>query len=217
MRSRLFAALLVLAPLTSSLSAQTPTPAQPPIPMDVPLEAPRTPMAAPAPTPAKQFYWVADATFEYGGDVLVTLLFDDGSEQDIRAGQGGTASFGFDYRPASMPQFGLRTMAGIKFTSNASDNADISFIRFPIEVVGSYYLNDDWRVGAGLAYHVGNSFNGDGFVNDVDFDPAAGATLELGWKWVALTYTTMEYSVGNESLGANAFGVSLNWVFGKRY
>jgi hypothetical protein len=209
LRSRLLAAaLLVAVPFVSPLSAQNTTSTSP-VMMDVPRPAP--------PAPAKQFFWVADATFEYGGDVLVTLLFDDGSEQDILAGQGGTASFGFDYRPARLPQLGLRTMAGIKFTSNASDNADISFIRFPIEVVGSYYLPNDWRVGAGLAYHVGNTFNGDGFVNDVDFDPAAGATLEVGWKWVALTYTTMEYSVGNESLNANAFGVSLNWVFGKRY
>lgn len=164
-----------------------------------------------------RFGWVLEGGIEYGGDVLITLLFDDGSEQDILAGQGGTVAFGFDYRPARMPQLGLRTTAGVKFTSNASSNADISFLRIPVEVVGSYYFAKDWRAGAGLAYHTGVSFNGDGFVPDVDFDPAAGATIELGWKAFALTYTAIEYTAGGGSLDASSFGLSASWVFGKRY
>lgn len=126
-------------------------------------------------------------------------------------------AFGFDYRPARMPQLGLRTTAGVKFTSNASSNADISFIRIPVEVVGSYYFARDWRVGAGLAYHTGVAFNGDGFVPDVDFDPATGATLELGWKAFALTYTAIEYAANGGSIDASSFGLSVSWVFGKRY
>ena len=201
----LSALLLAAAPLAAT--AQTPAP---------PASMPEVAAVPQAPTVHK-FGWVGDLTLEYGGDVLVTLIFDDGSEQDILAGQGGALAFGFDYRPPTMPQLGLRTTAGIKFTSNASDNANISFIRFPIEVVGSYYLPKDWRVGAGLAYHTGVSFNGDGFVPDVDFDPAAGATLELGWRWLALTYTQIEYKANGGSLDASAVGISLNWVFGKRY
>jgi hypothetical protein len=173
--------------------------------------------SAPAPSGPHRFGWVLEGGVEYGGDVLVTLLFDDGSEQDILAGQGGTVAFGFDYRLRSMPQVGIRTTAGIKFSSNASDNADISFVRLPIEVVGSYYLPNNWRVGGGLAYHTGVSFNGDGFVPDVDFDPATGLTLEIGWKALALTYTTMEYSAGGASLNASAIGLTVSGVFGKKY
>lgn len=172
---------------------------------------------APAPSTPHRFAWVLEGGVEYGGDVLVTLLFTDGSDQDILAGQGGTVAFGFDVRPRSLPQVGIRTTAGIKFSSNASENADISFMRIPVEVVGSYYLPREWRVGAGLAYHTGVSFNGDGFVPDVDFDPATGLTLEVGWKALALTYTTMEYSAGGASFDASAIGLSATWVFGKKY
>lgn len=179
------------------------------------MQPPKTPTSVPS-TPHR-FGWVLEGGVEYGGDLLVTLLFTDGSDQDILAGQGGTVAFGFDVRPRSLPQVGIRTTAGIKFSSNASENADISFIRLPIEVVGSYYLPREWRVGAGLAYHTGVSFNGDGFVPDVDFDPATGLTLELGWKALALTYTTMEYSAGGASFGASAIGVSATLVFGKKY
>jgi hypothetical protein len=160
---------------------------------------------------------VLEGGVEYGGEVLVTLLFDDGSEQEILAGQGGSVAFGVDYRSSRMPQLGLRATAGVKFTTNASSNADISFVRVPLEVVGSYHFAKDWRVGAGLAYHTGVRFDGDDFVPDVDFDPAAGATIELGWKAFALTYTAIEYTANGGSIDASSFGLSATWVFGKRY
>ena len=163
--------------------------------------------------------WVIDGALEMGGDRLVTLVFTDGSTQKIYAGQGGTVAVGMDYRPASIPTLGLRATAGFKFTTNASENSDIAFTRIPIELVGSYYLPNDLRVGAGLAYHTGVSFKGDPALSvpDVSFDPAAGYTLELGWKWVALTYTGIEYSANGGSLDASAVGVSFTWIFGKRY
>lgn len=166
-----------------------------------------------------RFGWVLDGALEMGGDRLVTLVFTDGSTQKIYAGQGGTISVGADYRLAAMPQLGLRATAGIKFTTNASENSDISFTRIPIELVGSYYLPRDLRVGAGLAYHGGVNFKGDAAlgVPDVSFDPAAGYTLELGWRWVALTYTGIEYSAAGGSIDASAVGVSFSWIFGKRY
>ncbi len=157
-----------------------------------------------------------EGAIEFGGDELVELTFTDGSTQTLYAGQGGTVSFGVDVRPAALPNVGIRALAGIKFTTNASENSDISFRRIPLELVASYYLPNDWRLGAGLAYHTGVNFNGDGFAPDVSFDPAAGATLELGWRWAALTYTSMEYSANGGSIDASAIGLSLNWLFGKR-
>ena len=210
---RIASALLTLV-VPAILPAQDPTPSARPM-IDRPIEAAR--QDAPPPAGIHRFGWVLEGGVEYGGEVLVTLLFDDGSEQEILAGQGGTVAFGFDYRPARMPQLGLRTTAGVKFTSNASSNADISFIRIPVEVVGSYYFARDWRVGAGLASHTGVAFNGDGFVPDVDFDPATGATLELGWKAFALTYTAIEYAANGGSIDASSFGLSLSRAFGKRY
>lgn len=209
---RIASALLTLV-VPAILPAQDPTPSARPM-IDRPIEAARQDARPPA--GIHRFGWVLEGGVEYGGEVLVTLLFDDGSEQEILAGQGGTVAFGFDYRPARMPQLGLRTTAGVKFTSNASSNADISFIRIPVEVVGSYHFARDWRVGAGLAYHTGVAFNGDGFVPDVDFDPATGATLELGWKAFALTYTAIEYTANGGSIDASSFGLSASWVFGKR-
>ena len=84
---------------------------------------------APA-TTVHRFGWVLEGGVEYGGDVLVTLLFDDGSDQDILAGQGGTVAFGFDYRPARMPQLGLRS------TGHADGSTTIGIVVIILVVAG---------------------------------------------------------------------------------
>lgn len=197
------AALLLAAPLT----AQT-TPVQVP-------EVRATP-AQPAVAKPHVFGWVLEGALEFGGDELFTIIFTDGSEQTIHAGQGGTIAFGAEWRPPTMPQLGLRGTLGYKFTTTAAEDANITFTRVPIEVVASYYLPRDWRVGAGLAYHTAIAFNGDGFLDDENFDPAAGATLELGWKVFSLSYTALKYEAPGGSVDASAFGLAASWVFGKR-
>ncbi len=207
---RVLLALLAVV-VSVPLSAQSTPPA--PLPtVDVPV-----PAAQQQPSPRRALNWAFDVSLEYGGDPYATLIFTDGSRQKLLAGQGGTISFGADYRLPAFPAVGLRALAGIKWSSNAAENSNISFTRIPIEVVGNYHLDDDWRIGAGLAYHAIGKVNGDGFFPDFEFDPAAGYTVELGWRWIALTYTGIEYSVGGgPKIDASAFGVSLNWVFVKK-
>lgn len=162
-----------------------------------------------------RFAWVLDATFEYGGDPVVEVTFTDGSTQKITAGQGGTFSFGADFRPT--PNFGVRALAGWKFATSAADNVTLLLTRVPVEAVASWYFTPDVRLGVGGTYHAAIKFDGDGLGPNLAFDPAVGATVELGWKAIALTYTNMNYT---DELGAqyNAsnVGVSLNWLFGKR-
>ena len=68
-------------------------------------------------------------------------------------------------------------------------------------------------IGAGLVRHAGVKVNGDGFFPDADFDASTGATLELGWRWAALTYTSMEYTdPAGATFDAGSFGVSFRWV-----
>lgn len=199
MRHALLAIALLASPLVAPLEAQgdavakTPVKAQP-----------------------HSFAWVFDGGVEMGGALLLDITFTNGENQKIYAGQGGSVAFGVDVRPAAMPNVGIRALAGLKFTTTAAENANISFTRVPIEVVGSYYFAKDWRAGAGLAYHTAIDLNGDGFVPDATFDPAVGPTLELGWRWAALTYTSLNYALDGSDFDASSIGVSLSWLFGKR-
>jgi hypothetical protein len=202
---RLSRSALLALPLVLSLA--TPLAAQVPVPEPV--------RRVQAPAPTHRFGWVLDATFEFGGDDVAEILFDDGSTQTITAGQGGTFSFGAEYRP--VPRLGLRGTLGWKFATSAADNVTVMFTRIPIEAVASWSLDEDWRIGAGLAHHASINFDFDGLAPNFGFDPATGATLELGWRWAALTYTAMQYTdEGGNTYDAGAVGISLSYVFGKR-
>lgn len=189
------AALLLAAPL----AAQTPaTPAK----------------AEPAPW---KFGWVLDMTFEVGGDEVAEVIFTNGDKQSLTTGDGGTFSAGMEFHPSAMPKLGLRTLVGLKFSTSAAENVDIMFTRFPIEVVASYAVTPDWRIGAGVTHHANINLDFDGLAQNAKFDPATGATLEVGWKWAALTYTSMEYrSRYGDTFDASAIGISVSYVFGKR-
>ncbi|MCC7004099.1 MAG: hypothetical protein IT357_18235 [Gemmatimonadaceae bacterium] len=193
-RSAIVVAGLVLFATESSAQAPTPSPAAP---------------AKSGPT----LGFALDASFEFGGDDFLEVVFTSGDTQKIKAGQGGTIALGGILRPNETSPLSLRGTLGFKFVSTAADNANIMFTRIPIELVGGYDFPNGMRVGAGLSYHMNNKFNGDGFVPDATFDPAAGFTAEIGYKAVALTYTALNYKADTgESINGGSIGVQLLWT-----
>lgn len=159
------------------------------------------------------FGFVFEGGFEFGGEEVVELQFTNGDTQKLTAGQGGTIGVGFDYRFAKVPRLSLAGTVNYKFVTNASENASIGITRVPVEVVGRWDLNDAWWIGAGLVKHNSVNVNGDGFFPDVTLESSVGPTLELGWKWVALTYTSLQYTAPDDTkFGAGAVGISFRYV-----
>jgi len=155
-----------------------------------------------------------EADFEYGGDDYATVSFTDGSSQDVKAGQGLTLALGGQYKPSGESPFGVRATMGYKFVTTAASNADIGIERLVFEVLGNYRWPSNWWVGAGITRHTNIKFTGDGFAPDVNFDDATGPTVEVGWKWLALSYTNIEYK---DEFGfnydASSFGLTLTSKF----
>ena len=168
------------------------------------------------PQPAKRgpnVRFALDLTFEYGGDDFLEVLFTNGSTQKMRAGQGGTLALGGVVRPSADSPLSLRGTVGLKYSTTAADNANIMFTRVPIEMVGSYDLPNGVRFGGGVVFHTANNFDGDGFVDDATFGAATGVTAEVGYKALALTYTSIKYGVnGGASLDGSSIGVQLLWT-----
>lgn len=154
--------------------------------------------------------FVFEGDLEYGGDDIATLEFVDGSSQDIKTGQGVTLALGGHYRAAGSP-FSMRGTIGYKYVTTKASNADISIGRTVFELVGNYLFANDWWVAAGLTHHSGIKFDGDGFAPDIDFKDATGPTLEVGWRWIALSYTNLEYK-GKYGGEADASSVGLTLV-----
>ena len=136
--------------------------------------------------------FVLEADLEYGGDDLITVDFTDGSSQEIKAGQGVTLALGGHYRPVDSP-FSVRSTLGYKYVTTKASNADISIGRTVIELVGNYLWDNGWWIGGGITHHSSIKFDADGFGRDVSFDDATGPTLEAGWRWIALSYTMLDY------------------------
>jgi hypothetical protein len=160
---------------------------------------------------------VVEGAVEFGGARVIDLTFQNGSSQALHAGQGLTLAAGMQFRPAAVPRLSVAGTVGFKFVTNASDNADIGITRLPIEVVGRWAVNRNWWAGAGVVRHAAVKINGDDFFADETLEASTGATLELGWRWAALTYTTMKYTdTTGGTLGAGSVGVTARWVVTRR-
>lgn len=174
------------------------------------------PLAAQAPTPKPAAPPALRGVFEFGieagGDKIATVTFTNGSRQSVRAGQGGTLAAGLLWMPSPTVPLSLRGTVGFKFQTTAADDATIWLRRFPVELVASWHPTPDWRLGGGFVRHMRTRFTADNIVPDIPFPDATGATVELGWKVLALTYTAMEYT----GASANAVGLTLIVPFGGR-
>jgi hypothetical protein len=164
--------------------------------------------------------------FNAGADTLVELQFADGDTQEIKAGNGlslfGSAGALFFDQYQHRLQTSL--CLGVKLsTMQPTSNADLTFVRFPIELL-AFYRNDNWhvRVGGGGVMHLGNSLTGSGAASniDLDLDTAVGGVAQADFvynEWsVGMRYTALSYRVSGAegSAAANSIGVTLGYVYG---
>lgn len=161
-----------------------------------------------------KFGAVLELDAEYGGDDVVRLDFTNGDHQTIKAGQGVSVAVGAHWRPAEDSPWGLRGTVGYKYVTTAANNADIKITRPVLELVGTYRFAGSMWIGLGATQHLSPKFDGDSFVRNIDFGTSTGVTAELGWKWLALTYTNLTYSAkGYEDVDASSVGVRFAWEF----
>jgi hypothetical protein len=152
---------------------------------------------------------------DFGGDDLATVSFEDGDSQDIEAGQGVTFSVGGWFRPVASSPFEVQALLGYKYTTTAAENADINVSRVVLALNGVYRFDNGAYLSAGLTHHASPELDGDGFFEDIPFDDATGFRMEVGWRWIGLHYTSMEYSsTFYENVDASSIGLSLTYRFG---
>lgn len=151
---------------------------------------------------------VLEGNLEFGGDDVATIVFDDGSSEDVKAGDGVTVAGGLHFQPAHSP-LDLRATVGYKFVRTEDGDSDLGMNRVVWELAGTLDLGQKFWIGGGLTHHSNIEFDADGLDRDLEFDDATGYTLEAGWSFIALTYTDLEYTdeFGNDYDASNV-GVS---------
>jgi len=159
-------------------------------------------------TAGKTSGWLTTFNAEFGGDAVVTVLFTDGSTQDVNAGQGISLSVGRFIRPNAGP-FMYSAGLGYKYVTTKADNADITLTRFVLDARVDRGLPNNLWIGAGPVLHVGTQLKTDGLGPNESYDPALGLNLRFGWKALSVTYTMMTYK-GELGGTYNASGIGFS-------
>ena len=163
--------------------------------------------------------------FNAGADTLATLQFTNGSTQDIKAGNGLLLSLGggaifFEGQPHRLETL---LSVGVKFsTMQPAQNADLSFVRVPIEFL-AFYRNDDlhFRVGGGGGLYAYGSLSGSGAASNIqlDFKPAVAGIVQADFLWgrgfLGVRYTHLNYGVSGSdaSAAASSIGFTLGFFY----
>lgn len=160
--------------------------------------------------------FLVEGGIEYGGDEILEVFFTNGGNQTMKAGQGGYIAIGGEFQFPKVEKILIRTTLGIKYNTTAADNANIRLTRVPINLLAYLKITDDIRIGGGISTHQNVKFKGDDFVGDVDFTSKVGPRFEIGYKWIALTYTAVKYTaMADESVSASSLGLSISTTFPK--
>jgi hypothetical protein len=155
---------------------------------------------------------------DFGGDRILTVDFEDGDSQDVRAGQGLALSIGGYFRPSAASRFEIDASLGYKFVTTAASNADIHVSRTVAQLGTRYRWPNGFYLAGGLVHHIDPKLNGDGFFEDVSFDDATGFGGEIGWRWIGLHFSNLEYSSPfYEDIDASSVGLRFTWRPGQRW
>lgn len=211
-------ALFLLACLPLAAAAQAP-PANPPASEEVLSESPPAPRAATkkkTPDYGSKLAWVVEGAVEFGGDTVAKVYFTNGSSQNIKTGQGVTLAAGGQYRASRKSPFAVTGTLGYKFVSSQDANSSLGIDRLTLELTGRYRYTPNGWLGAGVVRHNNIKFDGGGLGPDIRFEDATGLAAELGWRWIAVSYTKIKYQAQAPFTGkANAsnFGLIGTYAF----
>jgi hypothetical protein len=156
----------------------------------------------------KMTRWLAGAGITFGGDQLVNVPFTNGSSQNIKAGGGAHFYGGFEV-PLNN-QWAVQATLGYHSDSTNAANGDVSFTRYPMDVMALYSITPSVRIGAGLQYVNSAKLTSSGVVgsNHVSFKGDTGVAVEaeylLSKKFgVKLRHVTHTYRVENSGVKFN--------------
>ena len=157
-----------------------------------------------------------DAGVLFGGDKLAERTYVLGGTDSVYAGKGVFADLGVLHN-LDNPDWAFKGTVGIHSGFSAGFGSDVSFTRYPVDLV-ILYSDGHQHFGGGLTYHANPKLSGNGHVPDVVFKDAVGAVLEYQYRVFGVRYTNIRYKVdgpctGRCSFDGSNFGIFFNFVF----
>lgn len=165
----------------------------------------------------RKIQFLVGTNLEYGGDEVLEVFFENGNSQKMLAGQGATLFTGVRW-PLGRNVF-FDTSFGIKYVTTAANNANIRFLRYPLEGMLRVEPGAGVYLAGGVTKHLSNNLKIKSEVLEegyATYGSNLGVRVEAGWKFVGLSYTNVRYTPKTFAapLQANTLGLSLRHVFG---
>ena len=148
-----------------------------------------------------------------GGDHLFLGKYTDGTKVDVTAGGGLLVNLGVNHKFNS--SLNLQTTLGLHTDGTLATNGNASFTRFPLEVMGFYQFNDQYRIGVGARKSLAAKLSTSGVATyqpSAEFNASVGQVIELqyllgkpnkksnaktavNFRYVKETYTEKTYGI----------------------
>lgn len=174
--------------------------------------------AATSPASASELRTLIKGGYDFGGDTLQNVQFQDGTTESIKANDGFYIGGGVAFIP-DIANFETQLTVAWKYTGVSASNGNIAFTRFPIEAL-VFYDWDFFRVGGGLTYHLNPKLKRTGVVagGSVDFSSRVGAIAQVDYRItenvaVGLRYTAITYTTAGRDVRGDGFGVAISGAF----
>jgi hypothetical protein len=139
--------------------------------------------AAEPPAP-RDYEFYMSVGYDHGSTKLVTVTFQDGSTDTLRANGGFTLAAGASFLPMFDRRLWTRATLGLKYDSVGGGNGGVSYLAIPLELVEWLDLRHV-GVGAGASISLWPRVWGSGFGSSIaaDFDPSLGILVEAAYRY----------------------------------
>ncbi len=159
-------------------------------------DAPATPQIAPT---KPGLHFVLNGGLTYGGDIIDTAEYRDGSSTDIKAGALLQGGIGVLYQLENQP-LALMMSVNYHFHSAMGSNGEDTFDRIPVEILAYYTGKERFRIGGGVRILNSPEWNKsvDGFTQKATFENATGLVAEIGYQmsspaWLNFRFVSEKY------------------------
>lgn len=154
-----------------------------------------------------------------GGDQLLNTRYGNDDTASLRAGGTVYLTAGVNYR--LIRAFSLQGTINYHVDSAHVRHGDVTFERFPIELIGYYQPGPTFRLGGGVRYTTGTKLSGTGAASDLNvrFDDATSAVVEAEYfpyldVGIKLRYVNETFKApGYGKVDGSHVGLSVNVYF----
>lgn len=155
----------------------------------------------------RPFKFVAGLGVTGGGSKLATVQYTNGDTQNINAGSGVVFYFGGETRIGTLVT--LQATAGYHVDTTRPSNGEVTFSRYPVDVIASVPATDNLRFGLGATFINNPRLKGNGVASNIDakFDSTVGVLLEGEYRftsWVGLKVRGVSAKFKESTTGQSA-------------